>query len=365
MIYIPIMKNRSAEIKASSILSERFGNSIIPYYEIIKDYYETQDALDENGDPIYVIKEGNTRRTRIKKEKTPSDICTLERIHNAISGKQAFVEFFRFADDEYGKTYDISKVELARNISYDYNEYTRRVVKTCDFDSFVPVISIKKGFAISFYDLERLIADIRNKGKAIAIRIQIELFDVYKEQLIHHLTSRDYLFVDLRETPFISQELLLQEILDYRMECKKLVFQSPRPRTLAKREYQSDAWEPLIDNSIATESIALGYDGFGDYAGMKDALPELGGRGTVILALIYDRKKNQFWSVKSEKESDGATVKRLILKHKDEFDLSSGDLVEREINRIKSGNQCNWNTITIVRYVDQIYRRTEYSDMGY
>ena len=115
-----------------------------------------------------------------------------------------------------------------------------------------------------------------------------------------------------------------------------------------------DGWEPLIDNAVAVKYSECGFSGFGDYAGLKDSLPEDIPVRSVILGLLFNKDKNAFWSIKSKEKGDGAEVKKKALEHSNEFDAEGSCKGYKEIKRIEKGTQMNWNEITVIRYIDQI-----------
>lgn len=357
MIYVPIIKNRRAELLAIGKCVECFGKSIIPFFEIIDNQYNTRYKLNSKGERILELKPGNKKHTPVKLENTEEDICTLDKIDSIVGHNRCFIEYFRYSDDEYPDSkIDLSKVKLARELSFNYMKYADSTVSICDYENFIPIISIKKGFKISDSDLISLIERIREKGHIFGIRIQIELFDDYQAIMEETLEKDDYLFVDIGESPYKSQVFLLQDVETVGIKAKSILINSPRHRKDIKKEYKKDGWEPLINNDVAKKFSECGFCGFGDYAGLKDTLPENVPVRSVILALLYSKDKNEFWSIKSQKKGDGAEVKRMALEHSDIFDIEGTCRGYREINRIEKGSQMNWNEITVIRYIDQISR---------
>jgi hypothetical protein len=358
VIYVPIIKNRTAEIRALKICADFLCEEIIPYFEIINDQYKPRHEVDSKGEKVYELKPGNKKKTPKKAQPLPEDICTLEKINEAVVGNRCFIEYFRYSEDDYPDSkINLKKVELARELSNDYAKYVEKIIDVCRFEKFIPVISIKKSFAISNYDLKELVDNIRKKGNALGVRVQIDLLDDYMDFLEQELNEADFLFVDIGEKPYVAQEFLLQDIADYSINATCILINSPRHKKDVKREYQIDGWEPLINNIVAIKYADCGFDGFGDYAGLKDNLPEDIPVQSYTLALIYEAKENKFWSIRSQIIGDAMEVKKIALLHASEFDPDGDCYAYKEINRIDIGNQANWNTITVVRYIDQMSKR--------
>lgn len=355
MIYVPIVKNRKAEKGAISKCVECFGKSIIPYFEIIDDQYVQRYLLNSKGERVMELKTGNKKRTPIKLENNEDDICTLDEIDKIVGHKSCFIEYFRYSQDEYpDSSIDPTKAKLARELSFNFAKYMKRTVGICEYENFIPIISIKKGFQTSHTDLSDLITRIRERGHNIGIRIQIGLFDEYKEIIENELSKDDYFFVDIGESPYRSQVFLLQDVEDSKIGARCILINSPRHRKDIKKDYQLDGWEPLINNNVAEKYVEYGFCGFGDYAGLKDALPERIPVRSVVLALLYNKDNHMFWSIKSQQIGDGAEVKKKALEYAAIFDAEKTCRGYKEIRRISKGNQCNWNEITVIRYIDQI-----------
>lgn len=361
-MYIPILKNRKEEMSALVALQSVFGDNIVPYIEIIKDEYISRYKTDQNGEFVrepLKDKNGKTIRRRIKLEPTEADVCTLERIQEALNGKKAFVEMFRFHDSEY-KNYDAKKIELSLRLSSDYNEYRKKTAAICNHDGLIPAVSIKPHFEISEYDLTTIIGELHSKTKSLAVRIEISVFDKYASLLETSLTESDYLFVDIREEPYLSQVPALMDMYDYSIAAKKIIFNSPRPANQRKKDYQQDGWEPSIDNSIARKYIDLNFDGFGDFAGLKDTLPEKIDYTPNSFAhtLIYQYDRNEFWSIRNndstEKMNGFREVKRKLEERKSYFDPTNDCIGFERIANLNPGNYGNWSGVILRRYIDQV-----------
>lgn len=361
-MYVPVLKNRKEEMDAIIALQSVFNDDIVPYVEIIKDKYIPRYKTDQNGKLVREFvkdKNGKNRSRKIRLEPTDLDICTLEKIKEALNGKRAFVEMFRFHDSEY-KSYDAKKVDLSLRLSSDYEEYRKRTIDICNHDGLIPAVSIKPHFDISEYDLTKIIGALHSKTDSLAVRIEISIFDKYASVLEESLTKADYLFVDIREEPYLSQVPALMDVFDYNIVAKKIIFNSPRLANQRKKEYQQDGWEPMIDNSVARKYLDLKFDGFGDFAGLKDTLPEKMDYPPKSFAhtLIYQYERNEFWSIRNtdsaEKTKGFKTVKSKLEKRRSFFDPTNDCIGFERIMQLHPGNYGNWNGVIVRRYIDQV-----------
>jgi len=336
MIYVPIFKNRETELRTIEVCQSLCGDSIIPYIEIIDEKY-----------------------SRRRKE-TDCEVITISAIQKKLSGAKAFVEFFRFKNDEYAGDYDPDKVGLARELSANENEYFYRTLDLCNYEGLIPSISIKPGFKISFSDLDRLLKDMKARGRSVAVRVDISLVDDYLEYLKRVLENKDYLLVDIRERNLLSQEINLVEISDEPMEPTLILINSPRKAELQNGDFELDGWDTLISNEAINRYEKLGFAGFGDFAGYKDCLPRSGRVPYgYALALMYCVKENKFWSVRNDNSKDGnggyRKVRRIVLEHEDFLNPDKECLAYKHIRSFEVGGYKEWIRVGMVRYISQIY----------
>ncbi|AGK51997.1 beta family protein [Bacillus sp. 1NLA3E] len=361
-MYVPIMKNRKEELIVIKNMNGYFNDSMIPLIELIKDEHEKKYEIDENtGKFIYEQKAGKTRRNRIGIPPTEADIITLKAINERLNGKKAFIEFFRFSEGEYDKKKTYKNIELAFRLSRDFAYYRQRMLEIGNYANLIPVISIKSGFKIGPHILIKFINDLKLNNQSIVIRITDYYLEEYAELLETHLRSSDYIMLDIRDKNADSKFLELEEFQELETDAKKILLNSPRSQTHKNGDFENLVFTGKINNQVANIYKEYNLDGFGDFGGLKDALPEEGGsngKGSA-LGLIYLKEKNAFFSVVNHDTDKGVRgyeyVRSEILQRLNLLDRENHCLA---IKRIKDmgltfGSWGTWNNLTLTRYIQQ------------
>jgi hypothetical protein len=352
------MKNRQEELKFSQNCNRLFSDQVVPMYEIVKEMFEYKYAKDPiTNEYIYEIKPGNKKKTKIRLKPTHQDIVTLKSLNELVNGKKAFIDFFRFFEDEYGKT-AFDGIELSYRNSRDYDSYKKRIVEIGDYENFIPVISIKKGLVISESDLYDLIQLLRKKNSSIALRITDDILDNYKDFIETYFLPNDYIMLDIREQEPKSKIMEFEEFQDMKINSYKIILNSPRKRTINNNEYENRQYTKKINNDLMKIHNSYEFAGFGDFGGLKDDLPRVGGNGKgSALALIYFKKENSFYSIVNSDTSLGCTgylsIIDYILKNEKKFDSKKDCPAIEKIRNLGCGNFASWNNITLTRYIHQ------------
>ena len=193
-------------------------------------------------------------------------------------------------------------------------------------------------------------------------------------------TRREELSVVNEMNYCFSENLIpLFEILDdkyevkYKMDPKTSAFlyQQRGKRRMRIKEVPTDSdiitlrITNQIDTSARDKYIDYEFSGFGDYCGLKDALPtDEGGNGTgAALALLYVNKINKFYSFCNHDTSEGLSgynrIIPLILSKQNILNPSNNCPAMQMIeDLVSTGSWATWNNITITRYIHQIYDNT-------
>lgn len=359
-MYFPIIKNRTEEMKVIEALNSYF-EKIVPIVEVIEDEYFPKYKVDlQTGNFVYEIKPGNTKKSKIPLPRTDEDIVTLSSIQNRLNGKEAFIDFFRFQQNEYEKV-DYSKVQLSFNLSRNFISYKERLTSVGEFKNLHPIISIKEGFEMSKYDLIELINSLKEKNAKIAIRIVDQLFENYESIFTSKLTNEDYLMMDLRDQNPDSKFIEIDEFINFKTWANKVILNCPRRNNYRNGEYENLSYSLKINNTLSNNYQNYGFVGFGDFGGLKDDLPkQIGGGGKgAALALIYNREKNSFFSIVNVDTSKGLRgyeyVRDEILKRADYFDPDNQCLALQRIKSMQGtfGNWSTWNNLILTRYIQQ------------
>lgn len=119
MIYIPILKTLKEEYSIAKEMQYCFSEKIIPLFEIIAEKYEVKYLTDpKTGEYLYEKK--GKRRRRIELPNVEEDIITLQNINAIVCGKTAFIDYFRFSLNKYGRNIDLNRAELSFAMNNDY-----------------------------------------------------------------------------------------------------------------------------------------------------------------------------------------------------------------------------------------------------
>jgi hypothetical protein len=360
-MYVPIMKNRLEELRVIQEMNGYFSESMIPLIEVIKDEYEIKYKIDSNtGQFIYVHNAGNKNRKKVKLPSTDADIITLKKINDRLGGKKAFIEFFRFSEGEY-ENRTFKDIEISFRLSRDFAYYKKRMLDIGKHSNFSPVISIKKGFKISAHDLINFINELRTNNNSIVIRITDDYLEEYTEILEEHLRDTDFIMLDIKDKHIDSKFLEFEEFQELETSAKKILLNCPRSRVHKNGDFENLVFTEKIDNQAAEVFKKYEFDGFGDFGGLKDVLPEdsaSNGMGAA-LGLIYIKEKNAFFSVVNNDTSMGMKgfeyVRNEILKRLSLLDKEDNCLAIKRIKSMerKFGNWGTWNNLTLTRYIHQ------------
>ena len=299
-LYVVMMKTRPEEFKVCGTLNQLFCDDIIPLFEIIKDdYVENYAKNPVTGEFAYEIPEGKKRRQKILLEKKTEDVRTLEQLNNLVAGKKAFIDFYRFDSSISSKMnplYTILPLSL-RNIT----QYKKRLLEISRFHNFIPVVSIKNKSTLKHDEVQSLFYDLRNVGNSfsIAVRIDIRKFDEYKQTLKQLLHAQDYLLLDIGTVRITSLKDQIAEISKSDILGTKILLNSPRKSSpISNADYEEEDYTDLINCDANRTFDALGFQGFGDYGGLKNDFPTKQGPPTkaCALALLFDVEKNKYMS---------------------------------------------------------------------
>lgn len=95
MLYVPMLKTRTEELKVAKEMHSYFSDDIIPLFEVIRELYRITYKRNPNGEFVY--EQRKKRKVKIKASPTEDDIVTLQSINDYIDGKLAFIDYFRFS----------------------------------------------------------------------------------------------------------------------------------------------------------------------------------------------------------------------------------------------------------------------------
>ncbi|MBS6500669.1 MAG: hypothetical protein KH415_03350 [Clostridium sp.] len=360
-MYIPIMKNRPEELNVAQKLNFCFSEKIIPLFEIINETIKYEYELNDKGKPLMILQHGKNKRSKVIKER---NIATLETINEICKESKVFIDYFRFDVNKYGTKLDINKIQLSHMLNNNDKEYIKRLENISIYKDMIPVLSLKKKFKFSLSYTKEIIEKLKELNESIAFRIEDNIFEEYKDLIEECLRESDYLLYDINEQNFHSKFMEICELQECDTKAKKILLNSPRLLKIANKDYPDLKMTDLIDNSAKDEYLNYNLDGFGDYGGLKDQLPNKGGGSGkgAALSLLYSYSNNKFYSFCNEDTSLGLKGYHYVIDKVLEYEaiLNPNNDCEayKKIKLTKNGTWATWNNITLTRYIHQIYLNT-------
>ena len=365
-MYVFLLKGRKAEFNVAQNMNYCFSNDVVPLFEIINELYNPKYKLDpKTGDYLLVLKENAKKRSKVKLNPLDEDVNTLEKISGYLNGKIAFIDYFRFSTDKYGNRISLSKVLLARKLSADASKYYEKLITIANYENLIPVLSVKKSFTLKMHELEEIINQLQLRSKKIAIRVEYAYFEEMFETIRGLLRSEDFVLFDIGNLSIKSCKIELEFFKDAEILAKKIVLNSPRRKEIKNGLYENQEITKYIDNSVASRFKEFDFEGYGDYGGLKDVLPEdvvNSGKGAA-LSLLYSYNKNAFYSFSNSDTKLGVSgyksVVDGILSMKVDLDPIGDCPAMQKIVQMKDSGKfgiwSTWNEITLTRYLHQLY----------
>ena len=341
-MYVPMLKIRQAECLAVKKVIDCFGGEIMPLFEVVTN--------------------------RFRGKETP-----LEHINTIMENRTFFLDYLRFDIDEYKNDVISEECLSYRAGILDTSKYISKLLELRDFDNIIPVLSIKEGFVLEENDLTSVILRFKSIKRRVAVRITPIAY-LRGNYDFTVLDENDFLMLDIRESEINSQMMSYRELSKSKLAAQKILLNSPRKRSYQNPVYETDDYTQYIDNSVAGEYSTVYrpglFNGFGDYAGLRDKLPEKRGGAAkgYALALLYMGDSNQFYSIRGTNYEEGVRgykeIKEKILNKESFFDPKGDCPALKEIRRLTYGSWSSWHSITVMRYISQIYSMVESGKMN-
>lgn len=341
-MYVIAMKNRVYEFAAMRALqSEGYLRSdMLPMVEIIKEDKQRDNNVDSSV----------------------SRDSTLRKVSELFAGREVLVDYFRCDLSHY--RHNPAKVELVIRLNWDLKLYADKVIGILDEPNLIPVITVKRSLSdiLEPRDVEALVDNIRKKDAARCIAIRIDDIEGYEDVLARALREGDYLIYDFNEQPIRSKPMECRELRSLALPCHKLALCSPRSRELTGKNFENGVTVEFIDNSHLDIYKELGFDGVGDYGGLRDNLPDRGSNKGRALALIYFGRSNVFKSYVKDDYDLGPSgyydVVESMLEDKDlagDSECSALSMIVRKYRaREKEFTFAEWIKYTLMRYIQQL-----------
>lgn len=365
LLYVPMFKGRRYEHRVMKDKSKCFSDSIIPVIEILHDHYRSTDFATDPVTGEFLKKRAGKLMQRYRVAPTENDRDTLQYYNDLVAAKKAFIDYFRFSTDVYGRSIKASAVELSLRINQNESLYIEKLLEIEHYENLIPVLSIKKGFFPQKYGITDLIVRLQSSNRQIAIRLDDLAFEAFFNTVAPVLRNEDYVMYDIGEQNTSSKEIELEEFNSANTPGRKIVLNSPRKRDVKNSDYENREYTGLINNSARDISeVFPAILGFGDYCGLKDNLPS---NQTIIhgaaLALFYQYGSNQFMAYVNRNTDDGVRgyfqLIPQILEDSAILDplcvCPAIDGVRQLHKQNRSGSWGNWNEFNMIRYLVNMY----------
>lgn len=363
-MYVPIIKNQAVEMKVFKELKSCFSKDIMPMFEIISDIFEPVYKLDPvTQKPIKVKKPGNKTATKVKIGKS---VVTLDKISSLMCSNSAFIDYFRYDPKIYGgRQIEINKCLLSSKLNNEPKLYSEKLLDVANYSNLIPVISIKPAFNFNISELINLINSLHNKTKRIALRITKDYLDMYKDILENHLFEDDYILFDIGEKTVSTVSKYLTTFSNLKITANTILVNSPRKRHILNGDYDTGI-TPLIDTTVNTSYANYGFNGFGDYGGLRDKMPTKGGsNGTGhALAILYSNVNHKFYSFLNDDVNLGVkgynSVIQCILNIESTLNPDNDcpviDAIKTLHHTKKTNNWSGWIGYTLSRTLHQMFK---------
>jgi len=334
-MYFPIFKNRMYENKVIKEYSHLFKfRSITPIIEIIS----------------------------IK-----NDIPSIIKEYDEYLDDKYFIDFFTFEHGEF-LHFTSKKVEFSLNIqNEDTYNYLDLLLETTKSKKSIPVLSIKtaRRFIFDHQKLDYYITTLQAKKESIAIRLEGRHFDEFFPLIEQKLRKTDFFMFDIGNNSLDSFILQLYDLQESKVDFTTVLLNSPRSEKLNNGDYENEKYTFLINNEVANVYKDYSFDGFGDYLGLKNELPNTGGRGLgCALILMYNRLNNKFFSIVNNFIEDGVSgykkIFPILLAYQPMLDPDNSCLAYKFVNDTlgpssgKYGNWAIWKYVLMLRTLSEM-----------
>lgn len=369
-MYVIAMKNRPNEFYAMKSLQEHdyLKPNMLPLVEIIKETYEYDKLMDnDTGKPLKeprICKDGRTRHYDMLDLNTKRDI-TLRKITEYFPERDVLIDYFRCDLRRYH--YDASKIELVLELNRDLDLYCKKVLGIRNYPHLIPVITVKRkmDYVLSPEQVISLANELRNNKPTQRIALRIDDIEGYEDAARQILRANDLLIYDFNEQPIKSKPVECMQLKQLALPAQLVALCSPRRRELSGKDFSDHAngeATKLIDNSHLTSFAKHGFDGVGDYGGLRDNLPDSGSNKGRALALMYDGNCNSFRVYINDNYQLGARGYWEVVDNmlKDPALEQGGDCLalsaieEKFQKHDKDYTFAEWIKYTLIRYIQQL-----------
>lgn len=369
-MYVIAMKNRPYEISAMKQLQEHgyLRSDMMPLVEIIKETHKCDDLVDpETGAPIkrkQRCNDGVVRSYRITDQSTEHDV-TLQGIADLFPERDVLVDYFRCDLSRY--RYNAGKIALILRLNRDLDFYCNKVRGILAYPNLIPVITVKQGMddVLSADQVAALVSDLRQRNPDQRIALRFDDMDGYEDVAKRVLRDGDCLIYDFNEQPIRSKPVECRRLKNLNLPAQIVALCSPRRRELTGKDFKDckdGEVTNLIDNAHLDVYKNYGFDGVGDYGGLRDNLPDRGANKGRALAIMYDGKVNGFKIYVKDDYDLGPNGFWDVVEHmladtelaQDDTCLALAAITDKYRRHEKGYTFAEWIKYTLVRYIQQL-----------
>lgn len=268
-MYVPVLKNRQEEMNAlKALYSIPISNKIFPLLEIVQ------------------------AKSRENSKKTPS-----EELKECINPTTDFMV-------------DILNVEHPKKSKEPINNFLLNIRQTPNFrinlfnslkdiKNVVPVVTYDTDtYSLKNKEIEKESKLLRTNFSRLAFRIKIKHLDHALSEVANSININDVIIFDIHHTthsnPILKSSYNKIKNLATAKSATTIIINSIIPEDFTNSSIVNGAPILEIDNSLRDSYAIYGFNGFGDYATIKDSLPSNG--GTISPGFLFYSFKNNFFA---------------------------------------------------------------------
>ena len=289
----------------------------------------------------------------------------MQGIADLFPERDVLVDYFRCDLGKYH--YDAGKIELVLRLNRDLNLYCGKVLGIAAYPHLIPVITVKQGMddVLSADQVAALVSDLRQRNPDQRIALRFDDMDGYEDVAKQVLREEDCLIYDFNEQPIRSKPVECRRLKNLNLPAHTVALCSPRRRELTGKDFKDckdGEVTNLIDNAHLDVYKNYGFDGVGDYGGLRDNLPDRGANKGRALAIMYDGKANGFKIYVKDDYDLGPNGFWDVVEHmladtelaQDDTCLALAAITDKYRRHEKGYTFAEWIKYTLVRYIQQL-----------
>ena len=226
----------------------------------------------------------------------------------------------------------------------------------------IPVITVKRDIdALKPGEVVALAGQLRADNPAQRIAIRIDDLEGYESAVKQVLRADDFLLYDFNEQPIRSKPIECMQLRRLNLPAQLIALCSPRARSATGRDFPNGDYANIINNVHLDTFANYGFQGVGDYGGLRDKLPEGGTNKGRALAVLYDGSRNEFKTFVNDDYDRGPSGYQDIIPDilADATLNPKGNCVALGIvaEKYAQGTQstfAEWIKYTLIRYIQQL-----------